>query len=121
MNPLTQLEIRELKTFLQALKPETVLCPGFGAPHSYYGCWNQIAFVPQTSTTAGELIQAIERVMSLDRIRLRDGREMEFIYEPTTLLWISTPGHYGTCMTFESILTAIEAWIKIGEGFERTH
>ena len=121
MNNLTQLEIRELKTFLQALKPETVLCPGFGAPHSYHGCWSQIAFVPQTSTTAGELLRAIEELMRLDRIRLRDGREMEFIYEPSTLLWISTPGHHGIFMTFESLLMTIEDWMKIGEGFERTH
>lgn len=120
MNALTQLEIRELRAFLETLRPETILCPGFGTPHPYRGAWTSLAFAPQSTTTARELLADITRATT-SKLRFVDGRESDYIHESCCMVFVASQGHYGVPLTLEALLTTIEGWVKIGEGFDRTH
>lgn len=120
MNTLTPLELHEVKKFLQCLKPETILCPGFGTPHPYRGGWTTLGLVPQTTTTVRELLGDIERAQST-KLRFPDGREVDYYYENISPVYIASQNHYGVPLTLEALLMSIEGWVKIGEGFDRTH
>lgn len=120
MNTLTPLELQEVKRFLQCLKPETILCPGFGTPHPYRGGWTTLGLVPQTTTTVKELLEELDRALTT-RLRFPDGRESDYTYENRTPVFIASQNHYGTPLTLEALLMSVEGWVKIGEGFDRTH
>jgi hypothetical protein len=117
-NILLQINIEEMKRFLQCLKPELVLCPGFGEPHPYRGNISCLAFAPQVSITAGELVRHIEQAQTTFLVE-HDGNPIYFKYIGTSPIFIADLGHYGTPMTFQSLLMAVENWIQLGEGFNR--
>lgn len=120
MNPITPLELGELKTFLQSLKPDTILCPGFGNPHPYRATYSTCAFEPLITTTVRALLEDVNRAMTT-RLLFSTGEESDYTFDDRTPVFIASPNHFGNPMTFESLLMTVETWVKIGEGFGRTH
>lgn len=120
MNTLTFLELREVKRFLQCLKPETILCPGLGNPHPYRGGWTTLALAPKTTTTVRELLEDLKYAQET-YMTFENGRQSDYLYEDHSPVFVASQGHYGAGLTMEALLMSVEGWIKIGEGFERTH
>lgn len=120
MNVLIGLEIREVKRFLECLKPETILCPGFGNPHPYRANYMELALAPKITTTVRELLEDLNRAQTV-RLKLENGTENNYIFEDHCSVLLASPGHYGRFLTMDMLLMSVEGWVKIGEGFGRTH
>lgn len=48
--------LQELIAYLEDTSADSVATPGFGAPDSYRGYYDQLAFEPSPSSTAGEML-----------------------------------------------------------------
>lgn len=118
MNILAPLELHEVETFLKCLKPETILSPGFGMPHPYYDDSGILGLVPMVSTTVKELLNIINSLKTT-KLQFPDGEEIG--YYGTSFVYIASRNHRGVPLTLEILLMSVESWMKIGEGFGRTH
>ena len=50
------MRLKDLIAYLEAKPEDAVATPGFSSPHSYRGWYEQIAFTPEPSATAGEML-----------------------------------------------------------------
>jgi hypothetical protein len=118
MNSLTQITLGEFESFLEALQGDVVLCPGYGVPHAYNGNCSAIAFEPKSTTTVRELYNDVIRALTLEFPNRCCGQHS---YHRDTVVFVAQQQHYGQPLTLETLIIAIEPWLNLGEGFNRTH
>ncbi len=119
MNPLSQINLGELKTFLLSFKEDTVLCPGLSTPHVYRGGASVVAFVPELSVVVRDLLQDVNRTLTERTLNPYGGRSV--MYQTDTPVFLAQQEHYGQPLTLGMLVGAVDPWINIGEGFNRTH
>ena len=76
----------ELIKFLEERDPDLVVPLGFGKPHSYRGYYEDVAFVPVSKTTVGEMLQHAKSAMGKTFTGYKGG---EFHMDENTSVWIA--------------------------------
>ena len=55
--------LRNLIDKLEKINPDTVCKRGFNNPHSYRGCYDQLAFEPVNNITVGEMLDVAKEAL----------------------------------------------------------
>lgn len=82
----------ELIEWLEKQDPKREVVCGFGAPMSYRGYYDQVAFAPVDKTTFGEMLQHAKAALGATFIGYKGG---EYTMHEYTDCWIAEYGETG--------------------------
>lgn len=100
--------LRELIDELKTHDPKKECRPGFHHPHSYRGCYGDLAFAPCAVATVGDMLQAAEQALGDTFQGYKGG---DFTMGECTDCWLA---HYGR--TGETIGPLLLWFMLGGEG-----
>ena len=86
------MDLGELIEKLSAADPETVVPIGFSHPHSYRGYYEQVAFVPESDTTAGAMLAAAQKALGSTHDGWKGGK---YTMHEFTECWMAEVGCCG--------------------------
>ncbi len=84
--------LQELIDALAVCDSRTRVPLGFGYPHSYRGCYDELAFEPVRDTTVGAMLAAARAAMGATYQGYKGG---SYTMQPYTEVWIAEHGHTG--------------------------
>lgn len=103
------MNLRELINTLATLDENLLLPKGFCCPHSYRGYYNELAFVPTTDVTVGQMIESAENAVGNVYTGWKGG---EYTMFDDTPVWLAFDGSTGHEITQEMIA----AWVELAAG-----
>jgi len=89
---LGELTLGELIDTLSRCNPATHVLLGFGNPHSYRGCYEELAFEPVEDTTVGAMLACATEALGSTYQGYKGG---DFTMTAYTSVWLAQEGTYG--------------------------
>ncbi len=86
------MELCDLIATLEACDPDTRVPLGFGNPHSYRGCYDELAFEPVRNTTVGEMLTCAKESLGRSFSGYKGG---EYTMTAYTGCWLAEHGRTG--------------------------
>lgn len=83
------MKLGELIDYLKSQDPNRVLAKGFGAPHSYRGYYEDLAFEPATNVSIGEMLKRAEDAVGQTFYGYKGGH---YTMDHDTRVWVSPYG-----------------------------
>lgn len=104
--------IGELISYLEKLDPKHVVENGFGAPDSYRGYYDDVAFAPEENTTVGEMLKHAKAAIGPTFTGYKGG---EYVYDKNTDAWLAQYGLTGKRLSTELLDEMVGSAARVTE------
>jgi hypothetical protein len=99
------MRLGEVIAMLERADKNLVLLWGFGAPHSYRGYYDQLAFTPQTGCAVESMLK---HALSAKGCTFHGYKGGEYLMDSSTPVWIANHGSLGVELNKELLALMLE-------------